>query len=238
VSSPLVLVHPDGDVLAAAVAARLITRLVDAQSDGGVASIVLTGGSIARVLHRAVREHPARAAVDWSRVEVWWGDERFVPAADPERNEGQARADLLDDLPIDPARVHPMPSSDGAFGDDVDAAAAAYADQLADADSFDVLMLGMGPDGHVALLFPGHAGADDERPALAVRASPKPPPVRISMSFDTLARADEAWVLVSGEGKADAVARALAGDSVPAARVRGRQRTLWFLDQPAAARIG
>jgi 6-phosphogluconolactonase len=244
----VVLRHRDPDVLAAAVAARLLTRLVDVQAEGRVPSVVLTGGTVARIVHRAVRDSGAREAVDWSRVDLWWGDERFVAADDPERNEAQARADLLDAVPLDPARVHPMAALGGPFGDDVDAAAAAYADELdaaaaarSDGTAFDVLMLGMGPDGHVASLFPGHPGLDDERTALAVRSSPKPPPVRISMSFATLARASQAWFLVTGEGKAAAARQALDGAArihVPAAGVRGRDRSVWFLDEAAAAGLG
>ena len=244
-TGPSVLLHPEPDSVAAAAAARLLTTLVDVQAQGRVPSVVLTGGSISRVLHRAVRDSDARDAVDWSRVELWWGDERFVPADDPERNEKQAREDLLDAVPVDPQRVHVIAPSDGAHGDDVDAAAAAYADRLAaaaggDGALFDVLMLGVGPDGHVASLFPGHPGLADERPALAVRSSPKPPPVRISMSFPTLARARETWFLVTGDAKATAARQALGGADrtlVPAAGVRGRERTLWFLDTAAAAEL-
>ena len=88
---PVVVVSRDADVLAAAVAARLVTRLVDAQAVRGTASLVLTGGSIGIAALRAVRDSPARLAVDWRRVDLWWGDERFVPADDPDRNERQAR---------------------------------------------------------------------------------------------------------------------------------------------------
>ena len=128
---PTVVVHPDADVLAHAVAARLLTRLVDAQAGRGTASVVLTGGGMGIALLRAVRASPARAAVDWRRVDVWWGDERFVAADDPERNERQAREALLDALYLDPARVHPMGALGGADGDDPDAAAERYAAELA-----------------------------------------------------------------------------------------------------------
>ncbi|WP_019810587.1 6-phosphogluconolactonase, partial [Saccharomonospora halophila] len=126
-----VVVHPDPDVLAAACAARLVTALADAQSRRGRASLVLTGGGTGIAVLEQVRDSPAREAVDWSRVEFFWGDERFVPADDPERNEKQAREALLDHVPVDESRVHPMPPSDGEFGADPDAAAAAYAAVLA-----------------------------------------------------------------------------------------------------------
>lgn len=246
---PTVAVHRSAEVLAQAAAARLVTRLVDVQSTGRVAQLVLTGGSISRQVHRAVRDSPARSAVDWRRVHVWWGDERFVPADDPERNEGQARADLLDALPLNPDNVHPMRGSGAESGGDVDAAAAAYADELAgqarpedhgDVPTFDVLMLGVGPDGHVASLFPEHPAVHETRSVVAVHGSPKPPPTRITLTFPTLDRAREVWFLVAGAGKAGAVRNALSGAGhlqVPAAGPRGRDRTLWLLDGEAAASV-
>lgn len=246
---PTVAVHRSAEVLAQAAAARLVTRLVDVQSTGRVAQLVLTGGSISRQVHRAVRDSPARSAVDWRRVHVWWGDERFVPADDPERNEGQARADLLDALPLNPDNVHPMRGSGAESGGDVDAAAAAYADELAgqarpedhgDVPTFDVLMLGVGPDGHVASLFPEHPAVHETRSVVAVHGSPKPPPTRITLTFPTLDRAREVWFLVAGAEKAGAVRNALSGAGhlqVPAAGPRGRDRTLWLLDREAATSV-
>ena len=107
-NEPSILVNRDAEGLAHAVAARLITKLVDVQSNGGVAQVVLTGGRVAAVVYRAVAESPARTAIDWRRVEFWWGDERFLPDGDPERNETQARDALLSRVDVDPARVHPM----------------------------------------------------------------------------------------------------------------------------------
>ena len=117
-SETVVVVVPDADILASTVAARLVVRIIDAQAVHGAASVVLTGGRIAAKVLRAVRELPAAAAIDWSRVDLWWGDERFLPSGDPDRNETQAREALLDALPLDPARVHAMPASDGPDGDD------------------------------------------------------------------------------------------------------------------------
>jgi 6-phosphogluconolactonase len=191
---------------------------------------------------------PARDAVDWSRVNVWWGDERFLPEGDPERNETQNRAALLDAVPLDPARVHPMRGPDGPDGDDVDAAAARYAAELAAAANdaapspvFDVVMLGMGPDAHVASLFPGHPDQlTSGVSAAAVRSSPKPPPTRVTLTFETLNRAERVWFLVAGADKAQAVATSVRGappQESSAAQVRGIRETLWLLDEDAASQL-
>lgn len=242
-----VVVSRDPDVLAHAVAARLLTRLVDAQAARGDASVVLTGGGVGIAALRAVRQSPARAAVDWRRVSVWWGDERFLPAGDDERNEKQAREALLDSLDLDPARVHPVPASDGADGADADAAAARFADALSMASAsghevptFDVLLLGMGPEGHTASIFPESPAAYDERIAFAVHGCPKPPPTRITMGFTALNAAREVWMVVAGADKAPMVAMALGGAGrvqVPAAGVSGRVQTLWLLDEAAASKL-
>jgi 6-phosphogluconolactonase len=247
VTVPTVLMHRSPELLAQAVAARLITRFVDVQSTGRVASWVLTGGRIADSIHRAVASSPARGAVDWGRVELWWGDERFVPRDSEDRNERQARHTLLDTLPLDPAHTHPMPSTDEVA--DIDEAAERYAATLAGHASpedhgriptFDVLMLGVGPDGHVASLFPEQPALYDERPVVGVRGAPKPPPNRLTMTMPVLQRAREVWFVVSGADKARAVHLALAGAGVvqiPAAGPAGLNQTLWFLDRDAAAQL-
>lgn len=244
-----VVVCPDEDVLAEATAARLITRIVDAQSANGVASVVLTGGGVGIKTLQAVAASPARDAVDWSKVDVYWGDERFVPADDDERNEKQAREALLDRLPFDADRIHPMDPSDGSEGGDLEAAAARYADLLASAapdgeavPRFDVLLLGMGPEGHTASMFP-HSPAvqEEEQTVVGVTDCPKPPPTRISLTRKAIASADEVWLVAAGEGKADAVAAAVRGAGpieIPAASARGHRRSLWLLDRSAASGLG
>jgi 6-phosphogluconolactonase len=232
--------------LADEVAATLLATLRDAQGEGRVPAVALTGGTIARTVHEALAASASGGDVDWSRVDVWFGDERYVPADDPERNAGQVAVDLLDHLPLDPARVHPMPAADGGFAS-LQEAAAAYAVEVRTHGSgeFDVVMLGVGPDGHVASLFPGYPQLDvDDDIAVAVTDSPKPPPLRISLTFPALNRSRQVWFLVSGDGKADAVARALAtGDDAPTVReipavgVHGRERTVWFVDEAAASRL-
>jgi 6-phosphogluconolactonase len=247
VSAPEVFVHSSGDLLASAAAARTVTRLADAIAAEGHAHLVLTGGGIGTKVLAAIAAAPARGAVDWQRVDFWWGDERFEPVGDPERNETGARAALLDALNVDPARVHAVAGPDGPDGDDPDAAAARYAAELAAAAGdghavpvFDVLMLGIGPEGHVASIFPDSAAAHATGSVVAVRNSPKPPPTRISFTFGTIQAAREVWVLASGAEKADAVAEALSGvsqDKLPAAGARGRDRTLFLLDEAAAAKL-
>jgi 6-phosphogluconolactonase len=250
VTAPQLVVHRDKELMARAAAARLITRIVDAQSARGTASVVLTGGRNGNALLAAIAESPARDAVDWARLDLWWGDERFLPEGHPERNDTQARQELLGAVPLDPARVHPMPASDGPDGDDVEAAAARYAGELAKAagpedhlgvPSFDVLLLGVGPDTHVASLFPEHPGVrETELTVVGVRGSPKPPPVRVSLTLPAIRAAREVWLLAAGEDKADAVALALSGPGevqAPASGARGRGRTLWLLDRAAAVRI-
>ena len=247
--SPEILVHADGTLLAKAAAARLVTRLVDAVSAAGRANLVLTGGGIGTAVLAELAAAPARDAVDWQRVDFWWGDERFVPTGHPDRNETGARAVLLDAIDVDPARVHPMPGPDGPDGDDPEAAAARYAAELLAATrpedhgpvpAFDVLMLGIGPEGHVASLFPGMPALYDNRPVVAVRGSPKPPPIRISLTLPSLQAAREVWILASGAEKSGAISLALSGAGpvqLPAAGARGRQRTLYLLDATAAAKI-
>lgn len=251
-SAPEVFVHTSGDLLASAAAARTVTRLADAIAADGHAHLVMTGGGIGTKVLAAIAAAPARDAVDWRLVDFWWGDERFEPVGDPERNETGARAALLDALNVDPARVHAVAGPDGPDGDDPDAAAARYAAELAaaagDADGgktgavpvFDVLMLGIGPEGHVASIFPGSPAAHATGSVVAVRNSPKPPPTRISFTFDAIQAAREVWVLASGAEKADAVAEALSGvsqDKLPAAGARGHDRTLFLLDEAAAAKL-
>ena len=248
--TPQLVVHRDKGLMAEAAAARLITRIVDAQASRGSASVVLTGGRNGNGLLAALAVSPARDAIDWGRLDLWWGDERYLPEGDPERNVTQARQALLDAVPLDPERVHAMPASDGPHGTDVEAAAAAYARELAGAavpenhaevPSFDVLLLGVGPDTHVASLFPEHPGVrETERTVIGVRSSPKPPPTRISLTLPAIRTARGVWLLAAGEDKANAVAMALTGTGeiqAPAAGARGRTSTLWLLDEPAASRL-
>jgi 6-phosphogluconolactonase len=240
-TAPLVVVHHDATLLAQAVAARIITSITDAQAERGDASIVLTGGGMGGAALRELASAPARDAIDWSQLSIWWGDERFLPAGHADRNDTQAYEALLDHIEISPAQIHAMPVSDGPLGDDLDAAAKAYAAELAAANGgagspeFDVLLLGLGPDGHVASLFPDAPALTDERAVIPVRGAPKPPPTRISLSLPVINNAREIWIVAAGEEKAAAARSALAGPGLPAAAVQGRLATRWLLDTAAAS---
>lgn len=247
-AAPQLVVHRDKELMARAAAARLITKIVDAQAARGYASVVLTGGRNGNGLLAALAAAPARDAIDWSRLDLWWGDERFLPNGDPERNYTQAKEALLDSVPLNPARVHPMPASDGPY--EADAAAEIYAAELATAagpedhggvPTFDVLMLGVGPDTHVASLFPElPAVRETERTVVGVRGAPKPPPTRITLTLPAIRAAREVWLLAAGEDKAKAAAIALSGAGeiqAPAAGAYGRSRTLWLLDSAAASQL-
>ncbi|MEU3167369.1 6-phosphogluconolactonase [Streptosporangium sp. NPDC006930] len=246
-SVPIVITHRDADVLAKAVAARVIVRVVDAQSAKGSAHLVLTGGTVGIATLAEIAASPARDAVDWRKVDIWWGDERFLPDGDPERNETGAREALLDQLDLDPERVHVMRGPDS--GMTAEESAEAYAEELrkaappeehGPAPAFDLMMLGMGPDGHVASLFPGMPALHDTRPVVAVHDSPKPPPTRISLTLPVIQGAREVWVIAAGEEKAEAVRLALSDSGtmqVPAAGARGSRNTLFLLDRAAASKI-
>lgn len=224
-------VLPDADALAHEIAARLSTRVAEIQATGRTPRVVLTGGTIAVAAYRQLGPDGA----DWADVEFWFGDERFVPAGHPDRNDQQARDAFLDR--IGATRVHSV------AGNDCSLSAAEAADQYAATlpeEPFDVVLLGMGPDGHVASLFPHHAQVHEaDRDCVELFNSPKPPAVRISMTFPALNHTKSVWFLVSGEEKSDAVARALAKegsvDETPARGARGLQQTAWFLDEASAS---
>lgn len=229
--------------VAAAAAERFLQRLAAAQSRGEEPHVALTGGGITQSLHQQILLRRADYDVDWTRVVFWWGDERFVAPDSADRTASVARTEFLD--VVGATQVHEVAST--AVAPDVGAAADAYSDLLRSVGGgmFDLVMLGMGPDGHVASLFPGFPQLDvDDRIAVPVSGSPKPPPERVSLTFSALNRARAVWFLVTGEAKAAAVARALADDGdlhdTPACGInplQGAGETTWFLDAAAAGRL-
>jgi 6-phosphogluconolactonase len=240
---PRVEVHPSAADLATAVAGAFLRLATVRQAAGDVPQVALTGGTIADRIHREIARLGPDSDVDWSRVEFFWGDERFVAPDSDERNARQAREALLDAIGADPGRVHEIPST--ADAETVEAAATAYAETVRSvgSGSFDLLMLGVGPDGHVASLFPGFPQLHvDDAIAVGVTGSPKPPPERVTLTYPALNRSETVWFVVSGADKAEAVSRALAAqppgvDEIPATGVHGLVETTWFLDRDAASQV-
>jgi 6-phosphogluconolactonase len=244
--SPIVESYADSAALVAAAGDRLVGAITDAIDKRGRAQIVLTGGGTGVGLLKRVGELVDK--IDWSRVHLYWGDDRFVPADDDERNEKQAREALINHIDIPAANVHAMSPSGGDFGDDLDAAAldydhvlAANADDGQPAPDFDVHLLGMGPEGHINSLFPETpAVRETDRLVVGVPDSPKPPPRRITLTLPAIQRSREVWLVVSGAAKADAVAAAIGGADpvdVPSAGAVGREATVWLLDEDAASKL-
>ena len=236
-SEQVIETYVDAGELAAAAGARLVGAITSAVGNRGQAVIVLTGGTVGIALLRHVAAYAPD--VDWSKVQLFWGDERFVPAEDADRNYRQAREALLETISIPSANVHEMAASDGEFGDDNEAAALAYEKLLP--EEFDVHLLGMGGEGHINSLFPDtDAVREDSRLVIAVTASPKPPPRRITLTLPAVRRAREVWLVVAGAEKAEAAAAAINGAAavdVPAAGAIGREATVWLLDKAAASKL-
>lgn len=227
-----VILYPTAALVARAAGLRLLQTLLDAQSVRAPLHVALTGGNLGIQMLSTIRDEPMLAAVDWSGVHFWWGDERFADDAD--RNATQARRALLDSLPIPAGNIHEVarPSEIASL----DAAAASYGESVRGIH-FTVMILGIGPDGHLASLFPGRDEIDvDGRGALPIRNSPKPPPERVTLTCESLEACDELWFIAAGADKANAVGRAYRGEDIPAGRVRG-PRTVWLLDTAAAADI-
>lgn len=242
-----VVIHADRTELVAAVAERFVTTLTGIlRDDSREVHIALTGGTAGIAVLAETAARAERDDVDWSRVHLWWGDERWVAHDDAERNERQARDALIDRIAIPEHNVHPFPAADGGLG--LDEAADAYSAQLAGyADDglgfprFAITFLGVGPDGHVASLFPDRAEVTiSDRSVVPVRDSPKPPPERLSLTLPAITASERVWLVLSGSDKTAALGLALAGASyveVPAAGAEGRDETIFFVDAEAAERV-
>ena len=211
------------------VAAVVGERLARAAREGG--NVVLTGGKTPELAYKEA----AKRAADWSSVEVWWGDERCVPPDDENSNYGMAKRSLLDRLERGPRTVHRIKGELGK-----EAGAADYERELGDTD-FDLLLLGVGPDGHVASLFPNAPTLRQRKKVLPAEPGLEPFVDRVTLSLPVLRSAREVLFLLTGEAKADAATRAFGAEpspETPASLVRAKDgRTVAILDRAAAAKL-
>ncbi len=239
-----VLVHPDRSALAGSAAARFITKVIDLLDERDEVHVVVTGGTVGIEVLAAIAANPGHEALDWSRVHIWWGDERWVPRDSDDRNEKQAREALLDHVPLLAEHIHAFPASDD--GLELEAAADRYRDELLAAGDgelpvFAITFLGVGPDGHIASLFPEREGPTvAESGVIAVHDSPKPPAGRLSLTLPLINASERIWLVLAGADKAPALGLALAGASVadvPVAGVLGTRRTVFFVDEAASAEV-
>jgi 6-phosphogluconolactonase len=245
-----ILKFTDGPAVATAAADALLARLAELLASKPSVHISITGGTVGILTLVKIAQHAERDSVDWKRVHIWWGDDRFVSPDSPDSNALQARGALLSKLDVDPALVHEFPkfesASSVAIDGQLDAAAVDFAASVAALANpetgfidFDVTILGMGPDGHIASLFPGHAIPATGVSIIAEHNSPKPPPQRISFTYEAINHSDEIWFVVAGADKAEAVNVAFSSTPtrLPVGRVSGNQKTLWFIDEAAAEGI-
>lgn len=257
------VIYPNPEVLAQAVAARTLLTIADllAEPNRKRVDIAVTGGTDGIYVLKVMGESVLAKAVDWSRVHVWWGDERFVAADSDDRNAKQAReawfGKLIEDGRMPAGNIHEMPADErgveeivGASPERTDevlaAAAAEYqrelVEQLGEHPSLDIAMFGVGPDAHFASLFPDHGEAeiDDSHTLVAgVRDSPKPPPLRVTLTVPMIARSKHTWVFTSEARKADAVKAAFAkrgNPHAPSSYADGEE-LLWLIDEGAACKL-
>jgi 6-phosphogluconolactonase len=242
-----VIVVPDGSALARAAAARFARAVEQAIAERGVAFVALSGGSTPKQMGTILAREPYRSRIPWDRVHVFWGDERWAPLGSTESNAGEAKRGFLDLVPIPPENVHPWDTE----ADTPELAAAAYEAVLRDVldtptgiPRFDLVLLGMGDDGHTASLFPDtRALAADNRLAVA-NFVPKLDATRLTLTAPVLNAGREILFLIGGPGKANTLSRVLnrRDDLVefPAQMIRpgaADSALCWLVDEDAAAQI-
>jgi len=236
------LILPGPAALADEAARRFADLARAALADHGRFTVALSGGSTPRALYERLARPPLRDAVDWANVHVFWGDERMVPPDDSESSYRMARETLLAHVAVPAANIYPVPT----VGGTPEAAAKAYAETLvavfgADVPRFDLILLGIGPDGHTASLFPGQPEVVRPSEALvtAVHNAPKPPPIRVTFTYKLINAAANVLFVVAGADKAAALSEVLNGPAdvarLPAQGVRlDGGELVWLVDEGAA----
>lgn len=233
------VVEETRDLLVRRVANDFITVVSLAVENADRADVVLTGGSVGIDVLNAVRNSPLVDSIDWSKVRVWWGDERFVEAGHEDRNDAQAMEALLDSVPLDPRNVHPFPAAQGqSLTQARDNFVGTLDREFHGRPHFDVVLNGIGPDGHVASLFPGLPHGNPGEFVVAVDDSPKPPPMRLSLTFAALNAGEQVWIVAAGSDKAGAIHALMndgEADGVPAVFLDGTRETRVYVDSLAGA---
>lgn len=250
--NPILVPHADKGQLALAGGSRIINVLSTAVAEQGLAHLSVTGGTMGIAVLANIAENPLRSTVDWSKVHFWWSDERFVTTGHEDRNEQQAKDALLEALDLPAENLHIIGASD--VFETAEAAAEAYAHELARfaphgeaSPRFSLTLLGMGPDGHIASLFPGRTEIlEAQQVTLAIQDSPKPPPTRVTLTLPVINFSERIWFLIAGSDKAEATARLLKASQlaeteltaqilqeIPAAGARGMLETLVLVTQDA-----
>jgi 6-phosphogluconolactonase len=224
----------DGQSVARNVAEAFFVKMDEVLALKAQATVAITGGTVGIATLAEIAAHERATSFDFNRVNFWWGDERFVASDSADRNAVQARNALFSKIQIDSAMLHEFPSADNDLTlDEAAEQFAAYVSEIR--PQFDLVFLGMGPDGHINSLFPGKPTPAPGVQIIAEHDSPKPPPKRLSFTYEAMNAADEIWFTVAGADKADAVFVAFGDDptSLPVGRVQGISKTVWFVDQTA-----
>jgi 6-phosphogluconolactonase len=236
---PHLTIVPDAAALAQEAATRLLARLAEPRERFAVA---LTGGSSPERLYRLLASEPYRSQIPWQRVHWFWGDDRFVPQSDERSNAGAARRLFLDRVPAPPATLHAIPTD----AENADEAARRYeaelrafygADQLDPGRPlFDVVLMGVGSDGHTASLFPGQPQVEETRRWVVgvPQAGLEPFVPRVSLTLPALASTRDMLFLVTGRSKREILGRVLSGADLPAARAHSQGDLVWLVDRDAA----
>ena len=228
----------DGQSVAKNAAEAFFAKMDEVLATKAEATVAIPGGTVGIATLAEIAASERAASFDFNRINFWWGDERFVASDSSDRNQLQAENALLKNLKLDNSKVHAFPSADK--GLELPQAATDFANHVAAVKPhFDVVLLGMGPDGHIASLFPGKPLPEKGQWVIAEDDSPKPPPERLSFTYEALNSADEVWFVVAGSDKQDAVAVAMGDspDDLPVGRVHGQILTQWFIDATAGTRV-
>lgn len=218
--------YADAAELTSEVTAQILQSVEEGLTEAGRFDLALTGGTLGLAISKSLVEVLNQNSSDFAGLHIWWSDERYVAGGSDERNALPFHGKLSNSN----VAVHEVIASDAASAVD---AATNYETQLADVN-LDLVVLGLGPDGHVASIFPGRADLDNLNRVFLIEDSPKPPAVRISFTMATINSADKVWIVATGEGKADAVTKIIEADlSIPASYVRGSRHTRLIVDTEA-----